>query len=131
MENKKIEYWDEERTKIKKEEWFNSKGNYSRVDGPAYQSWFENGQKRYESWCLYGKNHRVDGPAIQGWYNNGQKQFESWWLHDKRHRVDGPARQEWFENEQKNYEEWYLDGKELSEREIMVLKRKRKLLSLK
>ena len=120
MENNyKIEYWDKEKTKIRSEEWFNSNGEYHRVDGPAYQSWYENGPKHYESWYLDGKYHRLDGPAVLRWFENGQKHVEYWY-----------SVQYWYENGQKSIESWYLDGKELSEREIVVLKRKRKLRSI-
>ena len=129
--NYKIEYWDKEKTKVKSEEWLNSKGERHRVDGPAVQSWYENGQKSYESWWLHDKRHRVDEPAFQSWYESGQKDFVSWWLDGKLHRVVGPAHQSWLENGQKLFEAWYLDGKELSEREFIILSRKRKLLNIK
>ena len=74
------EYWDSEKTKTKTEKWFNSNAELHRVDGPARQSWYQNGQKKYEWWYLDGKYHRVDGPTHQAWYSNGQKSNESWYL---------------------------------------------------
>ena len=104
-ENPVRKYWDKEKTKIKSEEWFNSNGKNHRVDGPAYQSWYENGQKQYESWYLDGKWHRVDGPAVKWWYENGQKHYEFWYLDGNYHRVDGASIQSWDENGQKDSEQ--------------------------
>jgi hypothetical protein len=141
------EYWDN--GNIKKEEWFNSKGEKHSVDGPAYQSWYENGQKYIESWYFDGKLHRTDGhaispeenvyyyknnkkrrattdgPAYQSWYENGQKSIESWYFDGKLHRTDGHAIRICFENGQKSYESWYLDGKEYIESEYKTELEKR------
>jgi len=65
-------------------------GKRHREDGPAYQSWFENGQKWIEEWVLNDKYHRVDGPSFQSWYKNGQKWIEKWYLNDKDY-----SREEW------------------------------------
>ena len=35
--------------------------------------YYDNGQKRFELWSLNGKYHRVNGPAYQSWLENGQK----------------------------------------------------------
>jgi len=37
---------------------------------PKIDYW-DNGQKKSESWLLNGKLHRVDGPSNQEWYENG------------------------------------------------------------
>ena len=44
-------------------EWFNSKGQLHREDGPAIE--YSNGTK---SWYLKGHLHREDGPAME-WVN--------------------------------------------------------------
>lgn len=44
------------------------------------------------------KFHRIDGPAIQIWYKNGQKELEKWFVNNKLHREDGLAYQEWNPN---------------------------------
>ncbi|MBD3198235.1 MAG: hypothetical protein GF317_24510 [Candidatus Lokiarchaeota archaeon] len=63
----------------------------------------------------------------EDYYKNGQKKYEYWYLDGKLDRKDGPAVQCWYENGQKWYEYWYLNGKQLSEREFLLLNRKRKL----
>jgi hypothetical protein len=56
-------------TSIKKEysdriEYYNEKGQYHRLDGPAIE-W--NDGNKY--WIVNGQCHREDGPAVE--YNNG------------------------------------------------------------
>jgi hypothetical protein len=63
-----------------------------REDGPSYQEWYENGQKKVEIWWVYDEIHREDGSAYQDWYENGQKRSESWYLNDKIY-----SRDEWVE----------------------------------
>jgi len=52
--------------------WYNDKGQYHRLDGPAYMG--SNGSK---AWFINGKRHRVDSPAIisaeglQWWFLDG------------------------------------------------------------
>lgn len=44
-------------------------------------TYYEDGQKRKEEWFFNGTLHRLNGPAIQLWYPNGQKVFEHWWIY--------------------------------------------------
>ena len=46
--------------------WFNDKGEYHRLDGPAIE--YANGSKE---WYINGIRHREDGPAIE--YSDGEK----------------------------------------------------------
>ena len=61
--------------------WRNSRGQFHRIDGPAYIS-----TDGVHAWWTNGQRHRIDGPAVihadvsQHWYVNG-----------RRHRIDGPA----------------------------------------
>ena len=96
------EYWDN--GNIKSEEWFNSKGECHRVDGPSIQYWYENGQKNFEQWYLDGKRHRIDGPAYQWWYENGQKWIEWWYLGGNNYN-----KLEWENKLKKDYPEEYKD----------------------
>ncbi|MBD3198236.1 MAG: hypothetical protein GF317_24515 [Candidatus Lokiarchaeota archaeon] len=98
------------------------------------ENYYNNGHKWYEYWYKDGKLDRKDGPAVQHWYengqkwyNNGQKEHEAWYKDGKLDRKDGPAVQHWYVNGQKSFEYWYLNGKEISEREFVLLNRKRKL----
>jgi hypothetical protein len=58
--------------------WFNSKGQFHRLDGPAFEGIYGN-----KSWWVDGKRHRLDGPAIdwsdgsKGWWIDGDKVTES------------------------------------------------------
>ena len=63
------------------EEWWLD-GNRHRTDGPAYRTWYENGELECEEWWLDGNRHRTDGPAYQRWYENGELECEEWWLND-------------------------------------------------
>ena len=56
--------------------------------------------------------HRLNGkPAWQRWYENGQKRYELYYENDLRHRLNGkPACQAWYENGQKWYEHYYENG---------------------
>ena len=58
------------------------------------------------------KSHRLNGkPAYQSWYENGQKNFEVYFENDLRHRLNGkPAYQFWWPNGQKISEEYYENG---------------------
>jgi hypothetical protein len=61
--------------------YYNSNGQFHRLDGPAIV--WTNGTKE---WLINNKRHRESGPAIE--YNNGTK---FWYLNDKIHRLNGPA----------------------------------------
>jgi hypothetical protein len=71
--------------------YYNSNGNYHRLDGPAIEYATGGGY-----WFFDGKLHRTDGPAVV--WANGEKE---WFNNGKRHRLDGPAilvangRREW------------------------------------
>jgi hypothetical protein len=97
-------------------EYYNSKQEYHRLDGPAIECtdgskiWFANGQQHRldgpaadyangtKIWCINGKYHRINGPAIE--WSDGCKE---WYINGKRHRIDGPAIA--WKNE---YKEWWL-----------------------
>jgi hypothetical protein len=61
--------------------YYNSEGEYHRIDGPAVT--YHNGDK---GWYINGKTHRENGPAVE--YVNGDK---SWYINGRKHRLDGPA----------------------------------------
>lgn len=76
--------------------WYNEKGLYHRIDGPACE--YYDGSKE---WYINGKLHRTNGPACE--YVDGGRW---WWLNGERHREDGPAME--YRNGNK---EWYVNGK--------------------
>ena len=57
--------------------------------------------------------HRLHGkPAWQVWYENGQKNHEEYYEHGQLHRLNSkPAWQAWYKNGQKNHEEYYENGR--------------------
>ena len=76
------------------EEYRNKKGQYHRIDGPAYindirKVWYYKGQfhrldgpayiegNYYKVWCMNGGYHRLEGPA----YINGD--YQEWWINHK------------------------------------------------
>ncbi len=84
-----------ERYKDGNREWFNSKGECHRTDGPAIE---RNNGDRY--WYQDGDRHRLDGPALE--CNDGSKY---WFKNDKLHRLDGPAIESFT-----GHKEWWIDG---------------------
>ena len=99
--------------------YYDSTGQYHRLDGPAYED--VNGHKE---WYCNGNLHRLDGPAVEfasgskHWYYNGNlhrsdgpaidegDDYKAWYNHGILHRLDGPAR-EWSSGSK----EWWIDGK--------------------
>jgi hypothetical protein len=129
MANKTIEvkreYWDDAKTKLAVEIWYRDSEIYHRnrhrLDGPALQTYWSNGQKEYEVWYRDGKYHRLDGIAYQRWYENGQKEVEIWYRNDKYHRLDGPAYQSWWCSDSVLYHtnpRWFINGIEYTEEEF-------------
>jgi hypothetical protein len=63
---------------------------------------YPNGRKSSEMWIVNGMQHRIDGPAYQSWYENGLKCVEKWHLNAHTpHRFGGPARRLWDESGKK------------------------------
>ena len=84
-------------------------GQKHREDGPASQSWFENGLKEEEAYYIDGYHHKEHEPAYNTWYDNGKKSQEVYYIKNKYHREDGPAYQKWDENGQIT-KYYYLNG---------------------
>jgi hypothetical protein len=76
-------------------EWYNSKGQLHREDGPAAEA--INGSRL---WYINGCTHREDGPAIE--WCGGEKR---WYINGKLHRIDGPAIEM-----SHGDNSWYLNG---------------------
>jgi hypothetical protein len=81
-----------------------------RVDGPAYQRWYDNGQKFSEIYYKEGKRTREDGPAAIQWYSNGQINFIIYSINGEPHREDGLAYQNFDINGNIKEYDYYLDG---------------------
>ena len=84
-----------------------------RLNGkPAWQSWYQSGQRHYEFYYENNLRHRLNSkPARQYWYESGQKWSEAYYENDLRHRLNGkPASQIWHANGQKYCEKYYEHG---------------------
>ena len=81
-----VGYFDQKRTQKKYEFWaindiyhiINDK--YHREDGPAYISYYINGNVRQKIYYINGKRHREDGPAYIYYYKNVNICREEYWL---------------------------------------------------
>jgi hypothetical protein len=84
-------------------EWFNDRGQFHRLDGPAYER-----KDGSNFWFANGELHREDGPA--GEYTDGTKM---WYLNGKPHRLDGPAVEH-----ADGTKDWYINGRPYLKREF-------------
>jgi hypothetical protein len=75
---------------IESEEWYNDIGQVSRVEGPAYVRYGQDGNVRFVSWWLNGKRHRVGAPATTAFDDSGVE-MEAWYFEGQENKVDGPA----------------------------------------
>lgn len=64
----------------------------------------------FEEYLEDGQFHRLDGPAFISYYNNGQKAHEQYYKKDVPHRIGGPAHIWYYGNGQIESEEYYIDG---------------------
>ena len=102
---------------MKNKEYKNSEGDFHRIDGPAYISYFL-GKVLVEGWFLNGKYHRTDGPAYTLYYSCGTfprdtVERESWFLNGQQHRTDGPADIWYFPPNEIESKSWYLNDNEI------------------
>jgi hypothetical protein len=65
---------------------------------------------KVEQMCVNGKHQQLDRPAYQSWYENGQKYCQQWYINGIFHRVGGPAYLAWNQNGQICTEEWFIKG---------------------
>jgi hypothetical protein len=103
-------YWDKAETKLKSEIWYNP-------DEANYDDELDYENDVYDVYYF----HRLDGPAYQVWYKNGQKKKEVWFKDDNYHRLDGPAMLAWDKNGNKTEERYFINNKELLPNEFKHL----------
>jgi hypothetical protein len=110
---KKIEYQyiGDVRKKLSESYTIKYTNYFHREDGPAYQKWYDNGQKLNEIYYKEGKKHREDGPASLEWYSNGQIKYIMYFIDAKCHREDGPAFQKFDINGKFEMCDYYLNFK--------------------
>lgn len=72
------------------------------------KGYYENGNKKFESWCYLGYQHRDnDLPAVISYYENGNKENEEWFRYDFEWRDnDKPTQIEYYENGNIKEERW-------------------------
>ncbi len=71
--------------------YYNDANQFHREDGPAYETYYSNGELQHSVWFLHGQIHREDGPSIEVFREDGTCQVRRWHINGKRHREDGPA----------------------------------------
>ena len=113
----KIEHY--ENGNIKSIEVRNEEHGYHNENGPAYQSWFDNGQEEYRSYYINNQAHNENVPAYQGWYENGQEKGRSYYINDQFHNENGPAEQYWYENGQEKGRSYYINGQYMTEEDFL------------
>ena len=95
----------------------NEKGDFHNTEGPAYQSWYENGQESRRAYYVNGKIHNTEGPTVQEWYKNGQGWCRGYFVEGEPHNTEGPAYQSWYEDGQERCISYYVSGEELTKEE--------------
>ena len=73
-----------------------------------------------EQYYLNGKFHNPNGPAYRSWYENGQLYLEEYHLNDQRHNPNGPACRGWYDNGKLWREEYRLNGKLLTKDQFLA-----------
>jgi antitoxin component YwqK of YwqJK toxin-antitoxin module len=48
------------------------------------ETFYPNGNVRFQSWNLNGKGHNEEGPAYIGYYENGNVWYQKWFLNGKQ-----------------------------------------------
>jgi antitoxin component YwqK of YwqJK toxin-antitoxin module len=82
-----------------------------KEDGPAFISYYVNGNVQCAAWYKEGIRHRIDGPAFLDYHDDGSLREESWCRGDEFHREDGPSRVVYLKNGSKTYEAYHKNGK--------------------
>ena len=84
------------------------------------QKYHSNGQIQQEIYSSGSQNrHRTDGPAYMTWYDNGQQHTEAYWVNGTLHREDGPAGTFWDEDGNITFQAFYLNGEEVTAYEVL------------
>ena len=64
-----------------------------------------------------GQFHNPNGPAIESWYEDGQIYYQVFYLNDELHNHANPAVYFWREDGHLFYQKFYLNGEELTEQD--------------
>jgi len=61
--------------------------------------------------------HKEDGPAYRSFYLNGELAYEEWWVNNKEHRMDGPASAYYNKDGTILFEKYHINGEKMSKEE--------------
>ena len=93
-------------------------GKLHRENGPAYESYHQNGNIHCREWYINGKCHRENGPAYESYHQNGHIKYRSWYINGKYLRENGPAHKIYYDYGNITYRYWYINGTKFSEEEF-------------
>ena len=99
--------------------YYNDANQFHREDGPAYETYYSNGELQHSVWFLHGQIHREDGPAYEGFDLNGILIHREWWIEGNLHRENGPAQESFISRgpDQITNAAYYLKGVHIAEAE--------------
>ena len=100
--------------------------NYYNHPGSTYF-----GKKCNEKHFVNKKLHREDGPAYTTWYGNGDIAFESYYINGILHRSDGPAHTQYNPNSIVVNQRYWFNGEQITVNSLEEFKRFVKLLMFK
>jgi hypothetical protein len=108
IREEKIEKTYKDDVLIEAKYWINNR--LSRVDGPAYKLWDNNGVLIEERYYLDGLLHNENGPAVRFFRASGSPVKEIFYKNHKLHNESGAAYKEWGVNGRLIKKEYYLNG---------------------
>jgi len=82
---KEIRYWDNKETRIQSEQYYNSKDEFHRVDGPTVIWYFKSGEIERKIYYINGKWSRLDGPSNIWYLESGEIEDEYYWINGKEY----------------------------------------------
>jgi antitoxin component YwqK of YwqJK toxin-antitoxin module len=85
------------------------------------ETFYPNGNVRFQEWRLNGKYHNEESPAYISYYENGNIAYQDWYLDGNCHNEEGPARISYYEDGKVEFREWFLDGKYLTKGDFTSL----------
>jgi hypothetical protein len=95
-------------------------GEAHREDGPAEVDYHKNGHARVEHHYVEGERHREDGPSTVVYYEDGLVKRTAYWRNDVLHRNDGPAEVHFDEHGAVIEERFCRDDEEISRSDAAV-----------
>jgi antitoxin component YwqK of YwqJK toxin-antitoxin module len=85
------------------------------------ETFYPNGNVRFQSWYLNGKGHNEEGPAWIRYYEDGNVCYQTWYLNEKLHNEEGPAHTAYYKNGKTKNRQWFLNNKQLFKEDFTSL----------